>query len=95
MVKHKVSQSLMDVKRVSPRILLVNPGALWKDIDYYFLSMERQSKEDIDGFYNNLRAEIHLKNRNCNKLEDFNGQVGNSKSGYEGVHKVAEVCNQK
>ena len=45
-----------------------------------------RSEEEKDSFYDDLSAEVQSRMGNCIILGDFNGHVGTSVDGYDGIH---------
>jgi len=88
MVRKDLAESVMEVKRVSPRILameLAVSGEVFSVISVYGPQSGR-SEEEKDCFYDELSAEVQARGRKCIVLGDFNGHVGDLAEGYEGVH---------
>ena len=86
-VKCELAKSVMDVRRISLRILsvdLVLCGKVVTIISVYGLQ-SGQSEKDKNCFYDDLSTEVQSKNGNCIAL-DVNGHVENSINGYKGVH---------
>ena len=83
MAKYKFVKSVMDVGRISPRILYVVLVLFEKVLTIIFVHgpQNSQSEEDRDRFYNCFSAEMQSKNGNYIALGDFFRHVGSSING--------------
>ena len=88
MVKHELVESVMEVRRVSPRIIsidiVVNEKVMTL-ISVYAPQSER-NEEEKEKFYEDLIAEVQSRHDICFVLGDFNGHLGRSSLGYGGIH---------
>ena len=93
MVKHDFVKSVMDVKRINPIILSfdVMLGGKMLTVLSVYESQSGRSEKDKDKFY--LSAEKQSKDGNS-LLENFNGFIGSSIDGCEGIHGRQEWGNQ-
>lgn len=88
MIRKELAKNVIEVKRITSRIMLMDlvfNGRIVSVISVYCPQIGRSDAEKND-FYDNLNAEVMGKNGNCIVLGDFNGHVGSSQDGYEGVH---------
>ena len=88
MVKRDLVDSVMEVKRVSARILVVEiaiNGKVLSVISVYG-PQSGMSEDEKDQFYDELSAEVQMRNGECLVLGDFNGHVGSQADGFNGVH---------
>ena len=79
MVKHDLVEPVMEVRRVSPRIIsidiVVNEKVVTV-ISVYAPQSGRNEEEKVK-FYEDLTAEVQSRHGICFVLGDFNGHVGN------------------
>ncbi len=88
MVKLELVESVMEVRRVSARIIsmdLVIQGKIMTIISVYGPHCGRIDEEK-EKFYDELTTEIKSSNGNCFVMGDCNGHVGTFTNGYDGVH---------
>ena len=87
-VKYDLAKSVMDVRRINPKISSVDLVLCSKVVTIIsaYGPQSGQSEEDKNCFYDDLSAEMQSKNGNCIALKDFNGHVGNSIDGCERLH---------
>ena len=88
MTKSELVQKVVEVKRVSPRIITIDivlDEEIFTVISVY-CPQRGKSDEDKDAFYDELYDVVMSKKRKCFVMGDFNGHVGCSYSGYSGVH---------
>ena len=77
MVKREIMKKVMDVRRISSRILFVYLVLI------AYEPQSGRSEEDRNSFYDDLIAEMQSKDRNYFLRGDFNGHVRSSIGGYE------------
>jgi len=78
MVKLELVESVMEVRRVSARIIsmdLVIQGKIMTTISVYGPQSGRIDEEK-EKFYDELTTEIKSSNGNCFAMGDFNGHIG-------------------
>ena len=76
---------MMDVQRISPRILSANLVLSRKMMTVIsaYRPWSHENEEDKDSIYDDLNAEMHTKDGNCISLGDFIGHVESLIDGYE------------
>ena len=77
MSKSEVMRKVMEVKRVSPRIItmdIVIDEEILTVISVYY-PQRGKSNEDKDAFYDELCDVVMSKKRKCFVMDDFNGHV--------------------
>ena len=88
MVRKDLAESVVEVKRVSPRCMALEMAINGKVITVIsvYAPQSGRSEEEKDSFYDELSGEVQARGGKCILLGDFNGHVGSSADGYEGVH---------
>ena len=89
MVKCELVKLVMDVRKISPKILSANLvlGEKMVTVISVYGPKSSRSEEDKDSFCADLSADkVQSKDGDCIVLRDFNGYDGSSINGYEGVH---------
>ena len=88
MVKHDLIESVMEVRRVSPRIISIDIVVNEKVVTVIsvYAPQSGRSEEEKDKFYEDLTAEVQSRHGICFVLGDFNGHVVRSSLGYDGIH---------
>ena len=90
MVKHDLVESVMEVRRVSPRIISIDVVVNEKVVTVIsvYAPQSGRSEKEKEKFYEDLTAEVPVLSRHgiCFVLEDFYGHVGRSSLGYDGIH---------
>ena len=87
MVKHDLVESVMEVRRVSPRIISIDIVVNEKVVTVIsvYAPQSGRSEEEKENFYEDLTAEVQSRHGICFVL-DFNEHVGRSSLGYDGIH---------
>ena len=87
MEKYDLVESVMEVRRVSPRIISIDLVVNEKVVNVIsvYAPQSRRSEEEKEKFYEDLTAEVQSRHGICFVL-DFNGHVGRSSLGYNGIH---------
>ena len=88
MVKHDLIESVMEVRRVSPRIISIDIVVNEKVVTVIsvYAPQSGWSEEEKEKFYEDLTAEVQSRHGISFVLGDFNGHVGRSSLGYDGLH---------
>ena len=86
MVKYDLVESVMEVRRVSPRIISIDIVVNEKVVTVISVYAP-QSEEEKEKFYEDLTAEVQSRHGIRFVLGDFNGHVGRSCLGYDGIHR--------
>ena len=90
MVKHDLVESVMEVRRVSPRIISIDIVVNEKVVTVIsvYAPQSGRSEEEKEKFYEveDLTAEVQSRHGICFVLGDFNAHVGRSSLGYDGIH---------
>ena len=90
MVKHDLVESVMEVRRVSPRIISIDIVVNEKVVTVIsvYAPQSGRSEEEKEKFYEveDLTAEVQSRHGVCFVLGDFNAHVGRSSLGYDGIH---------
>ena len=88
MVKHDLVESVMEVRRVSPRIISIDIVVNEKVVTVIsvYAPQSGRSEEEKEKFYEDLTAEVQSRHGICFVFGDFNGHVGRSSLGYDGIH---------
>ena len=88
MVKHDLVESVMEVRRVSARIISIDIVVNEKVVTVIsvYVPQSGRSEEEKEKFYKDLTAEVQSRHGICFVLGDFNGHVGRSSVGYDGIH---------
>ena len=88
MVKHYLVESVMEVRRVSPRIISIDIVVNEKVVNVIsvYAPQSGRSEEEKEKFYEDLTAEVQSRHDLRFVLGDFNGHVRRSSLGYDGIH---------
>ena len=88
MVKHDLVESVMEVRRVFPRIISVDIVVNKKVVTVIsvYAPQSGRSEEEKEKFHEDLTAEVQSRHGICFVLVDFDGHVGRSSLGYDGIH---------
>ena len=88
MVKHDLVESEIEVRRVSARIISIDIVVNKKMVTVIsvYAPQSGRSEEENEKFYEDLTAEVQSRHGICFVLGDFNGHVGRSSLGYDGIH---------
>ena len=88
MVKHDLVESLMEVRRVSPRIIFIDIVVNEKVVTVIsvYASQSERSEEEKEKFYEDLTAEVQSKHGICFVFGDFNRHVWRSSLDYDGIY---------
>ena len=88
MVKHDLVESVMEVRRVSARIIAIDIVVNKKMVTVIsvYAPQSGRSEEEKEKFYEDLTAEVQSRHGICFVLGDFNGHVGRFSLGYDGIH---------
>ena len=90
MVKHDLVESVMEVRRVSPRIISIDIVVNEKVVTVIsvYAPQSGRSEEEKEKFYKveDLTAEVQSRHGICFVSGDFNAHVGRSSLGYDGIH---------
>ena len=88
MTKSELMQIVVEMKRVSPRIITMDI-VIYEDIFtviFVYCPQRGKSDEDKDAFYDELCDVVMSKKRKCFVMGDFNGHLRCLSNGYSGVH---------
>ena len=87
-VKHDLVESVMEVRRVSARIISMEVVVNEKVVTVIsvYAPQSGRSEEEKEKFYEDLTAKVQSRHGICFVLGDFNGHVGRSSLGYIGIH---------
>ena len=88
MVKHDLVESVMEVRRVFSKIISIDIVVNEKVVTVIsvYASQSGRSEEDKEKFYEDLTAEVQSRHGISFVLGDFNGHIGRSSLGYDGIH---------
>ena len=88
MVKHDLVEFVMEVRKVSTRIISIDTAVNEKVVTVIsvYEPQSGRSEEEKDKFFEDLTAEVQSRHGICFVLGDFNGHVGRSSLGYDGIH---------
>ena len=85
MVKHDLVDSVMEVKRVCPRIISIDVVENKKVVTVILVYAPQSGRSEEEKFYKTLPAAVQLKHGICFML-DFNLHIGRSFQGYDGIY---------
>ena len=87
-VNYDLVESVMEVRRVSPRIISIDIVVNEKVVTVIsvYAPPRGRSEEEKEKFYKDLTAEVQSRHDICFVLGDFNGHVGRSSLGYDEIH---------
>ena len=88
MVKHDLVESVMEVRRVFPRIISTDIVVNEKVVTVISVNVPQsgRSEEEKEKFYEDLTAEVQSRHGICFVLGGFNGHVGRPSLGYDGIY---------
>ena len=88
MIKHDLVEFVMEVRRVSPRIISIDIVVNEKVVTVIsvYAPQSGRSEGKKEKFYEDLTAEVQSRHGICFVLGDFNGHVGRSSLGNDRIH---------
>ena len=87
MVKHDLVESVMEVRKVSPRITSIDIVVIKKVVTVIsvYAPQSGRSEEEKEKFYKSLIAKVQSRHGICFVLGDFSGHVRRSSLGCDGI----------
>ena len=86
MVELELIESVMEVRRVSRQIPSMDMVLQGKVVTNISVNRPQSGRNEEEKIYDNLTAEVQSRKGKCFVLGDFNGHVGSTTYGHDGVY---------